>query len=207
MNNIRHLKTKQSREQVAITQSTTRDVQRWLPLRWHTAFLYLCILYLCFVFVCLCVCVFVYLRIFVFLWIRPAQFEKLPRSEFDPELSPHSPYVKFFATFVTKVPYLTFCDKIRQFWYRKWIDGEEKQRGKYSEWISFYFFILSPFPLHFLILSPFPRILDARMQRVAQPCYEYLSWFLLWLCKGNALEHKSQMHWDKTFLKVQFVFA
>ena len=46
---------------------------------------------------------------------RPAQLAELPRSEFDPELFPHSAYVKFFVTFATKVPYLTFCDKMRQF--------------------------------------------------------------------------------------------
>ena len=44
--------------------------------------------------------------------IRPAQLAELPRSEFDPELFPHSAYVKFFVTFATKVPYLTFCDKM-----------------------------------------------------------------------------------------------
>ena len=44
--------------------------------------------------------------------IRPAQLAELPRSEFDPELFPHSTYVKFFVTFATKVPYLTFCDKL-----------------------------------------------------------------------------------------------
>ena len=43
---------------------------------------------------------------------RPAQLAELPRSEFDPELFPHSAYVKFFVTFATKVPYLTFCDKM-----------------------------------------------------------------------------------------------
>ena len=46
---------------------------------------------------------------------RPAQLAELPRSEFDPELFPHSAYVKFCVTFVTKVPYLTFCDKMWQF--------------------------------------------------------------------------------------------
>ena len=46
---------------------------------------------------------------------RPAQLAELPRSEFDPELFPHSAYVKFFVTFVTKVPYLIFSDKMRQF--------------------------------------------------------------------------------------------
>ena len=35
---------------------------------------------------------------------RPAQLAELPRSEFDPELFPHSAYVKFFVPFVTKVP-------------------------------------------------------------------------------------------------------
>ena len=43
---------------------------------------------------------------------RPAQLVELPRSKFDPELFPHSAYVKIFVTFATKVPYLTFCDKM-----------------------------------------------------------------------------------------------
>ena len=43
---------------------------------------------------------------------RPAQLAELPRSKFDPELFPHIAYVDFFVTFATKVPYLTFCDKI-----------------------------------------------------------------------------------------------
>ena len=43
---------------------------------------------------------------------RPAQLAELPHSEFGPELFPHSTYVKFFVTFATKVPFLTFCDKI-----------------------------------------------------------------------------------------------
>ena len=43
---------------------------------------------------------------------RPAQLAELPRSVFDPELFPHSAYVKFFVTFATKVPYLTFSDKM-----------------------------------------------------------------------------------------------
>ena len=43
---------------------------------------------------------------------RPAQLVELPRSDFDPELFPHSAYFKFFVTFATKVPYLTFCNKM-----------------------------------------------------------------------------------------------
>ena len=43
---------------------------------------------------------------------RLAQLAKLPRSKFDPELFPHSAYVKNFVTFATKVPYLTFCNKM-----------------------------------------------------------------------------------------------
>ena len=35
--------------------------------------------------------------------------------EFNPALFSHSAYVKFYVTFATKVPYLKFCDKIRQF--------------------------------------------------------------------------------------------
>ena len=46
---------------------------------------------------------------------RLAQFAELPCSKFDPELFPHSAYVKFFVTFATKVPYLTFCDKVKQY--------------------------------------------------------------------------------------------
>ena len=43
---------------------------------------------------------------------RPAQLAELPRSKFDPELFPHSAYVEIFVTFATKVPYLTFCNKM-----------------------------------------------------------------------------------------------
>ena len=46
---------------------------------------------------------------------RPSQLAELSRSECDAELFAHSAYVKFFVTFVTKVPYLIFCDKMRQF--------------------------------------------------------------------------------------------
>ena len=44
--------------------------------------------------------------------IRPAQIAELPRSKFDPELYPDSAYVEIFVTFATKVPYLTFCNKM-----------------------------------------------------------------------------------------------
>ena len=37
----------------------------------------------------------------------------------------YSAHDKFFVTFATKVAYLTFCDKMRQFGFRKWIDREE----------------------------------------------------------------------------------
>ena len=43
---------------------------------------------------------------------RPARIAELPRSKFDPELFPHSAYVEIFVTFATKVPYLTFCNKM-----------------------------------------------------------------------------------------------
>ena len=52
---------------------------------------------------------------------RPAQIAELPRSKFDPELFPHKTYVEIFVTFATKVPYLTFCDKMRRFFIWKWI--------------------------------------------------------------------------------------
>ena len=35
---------------------------------------------------------------------QAGQLTELPRSKFDPELFPHSTYVKFFVPFVTKVP-------------------------------------------------------------------------------------------------------
>ena len=43
---------------------------------------------------------------------RPARIAELPCSKFDPELFPHSEYVEIFVTFATKVPYLTFCNKM-----------------------------------------------------------------------------------------------
>ena len=49
------------------------------------------------------------------IWARPAQLAELSRSKFDPELLSHSAYEKFFVTFAKKVPFLTFCDKIWQF--------------------------------------------------------------------------------------------
>ena len=55
---------------------------------------------------------------------RP-QFAELSRSDFDPELFSYSAYVNFFVTFATKVLYLTFCDKMRQFLIWKWIEREE----------------------------------------------------------------------------------
>ena len=56
---------------------------------------------------------------------RPSQLAELSRREFDPELFSHSVYDKFFVTFATKVPYLTFCDKMRQF-----LDREEGNKEK-----------------------------------------------------------------------------
>ena len=47
--------------------------------------------------------------------IRPSQLAQLSRSEFEPELFSHSACIKFFVTFAKKVPFLTFCDKVRQF--------------------------------------------------------------------------------------------
>ena len=60
---------------------------------------------------------------------RPAQLAELPRSKFDPELFSHSAYVKFFVTFATKVPYLTFCDKMRQFFIKE-MDREGGKKEK-----------------------------------------------------------------------------
>ena len=50
----------------------------------------------------------------LFTHTRPAQLGELSRSEFDPELFSHSANDNF-VTFATKVSYVTFCDKMRQF--------------------------------------------------------------------------------------------
>ena len=68
------------------------------------------------------------------IWLtRPAQLAELSRSKFDPEIFSHSAYEKlFFVTFVTKVPYLTFSDKMRQFliWEmdREGVNKEKKRK-------------------------------------------------------------------------------
>ena len=60
---------------------------------------------------------------------RPARIAELPRSKFDQELFPHSAYVEIFVTFATKVPYLTFCDKMRQFLMQEM----DRERGNYEK--------------------------------------------------------------------------
>ena len=45
----------------------------------------------------------------------PSQLAELSRSEYDPKKIFHSAYVKFIETCATKVSYLTFGDKTRQF--------------------------------------------------------------------------------------------
>ena len=79
---------------------------------------------------------------------RPTQLAELPRSKFDPELFSHSAYDKFFVTFTTKVSYLTFCDKMRQFLIQV-MDregGNKEKMRKCRKWISLHFLILSLFP-------------------------------------------------------------
>ena len=46
---------------------------------------------------------------------QAGKIAELPRSKFDPKLFPHSAYVNIFVPFATKVAYLTFCDKMRDF--------------------------------------------------------------------------------------------
>ena len=64
-------------------------------------------------------------------------------------------HVKFFVTFATKVPYLTFCDNV---WYRKWIERGEIKRKWGNEESE-----ISPFfhSLHFL---------TSRMQGCSKLC-------------------------------------
>ena len=84
---------------------------------------------------------------------RPAQLSELPRSKFDPELFPHSAYVKIFVTFATKVSNFDVGNGERG---RKWRENEEMKR-KWREIDSLHFLILS---LYFLPLSPFPNSLS-----------------------------------------------
>ena len=75
--------------------------------------------------------------------IRPAQLAELPRSKFDPELFPHSAYVKIFVTFATKVQYFNILrQKVTNFdaemereggngeRMRKWREREEMERER-----------------------------------------------------------------------------
>ena len=53
-----------------------------------------------------------------------------------------------FTTLATKVPYLTFCDKMRQFFIWKWIEREEKRENEEILRVN-----LSPFPHSLSIFS------------------------------------------------------
>ena len=56
--------------------------------------------------------------------VRPAQLAALPRNNFDPELFPHSAYIKIFLTFATKVPYFNILrQKVTNF------DAEMEREG------------------------------------------------------------------------------
>ena len=110
-------------------------------------------------------------------WEPPAitmlsQLAELSHSKFVPQLFPHNACVKFFVAFATKVPYLTFSDKMRQFFINE-MDregGNKEKMRKCGECISLHFLILSIFPLHFLILSPFSHSQAARLAQLVQPC-------------------------------------
>ena len=69
---------------------------------------------------------------------RPSQLAELFCREFDPELFSHSAYVKFLLTFATKVPYLIFCDKMRQFFIqeRDKEGGNKKKMRKFPHALS-----------------------------------------------------------------------
>ena len=103
-------------------------------------------------------------------WTQPSG--RITFGEFDPELLSHSAYVKFFVTFSTKVPYLTFRNKMRQ-----WIEREEIQRkwgNVESESLSSFslnFLFIFSFTLHFLIHSPVSHSQAARLAKLVQPCF------------------------------------
>ena len=82
----------------------------------------------------------------------------------------HSAYVNYFVTFATKVPYLTFCDKIWQFFIKE-MDREGGNKDimrKCREWISLHFLLLS---LHFLFIYSFSlHFLAARLQGCSGLC-------------------------------------
>ena len=52
---------------------------------------------------------------YLFSLCRSLQHAELSRSVIDPELFSHGAYDKFFVTLATKMPYLTFYDKLRHF--------------------------------------------------------------------------------------------
>ena len=47
----------------------------------------------------------------------------------------------FFVTFATKVSYVTFCDKMRQFLIQEMEGGNKEKMRKWREWISLHFLI------------------------------------------------------------------
>ena len=62
---------------------------------------------------------------------RLSQLAELSHSKFVPQLFPHNACVKFFVAFATKVPYLTFCDKMRRFLIQEMDrEGGNKERMK-----------------------------------------------------------------------------
>ena len=102
---------------------------------------------------------------------RPSQLAELFRSEIDPELFSHSVYIKFFATFATKVPYLTFCNKMklieRDKIKRKWENVESESLSISS--YSLHFISISSFSLHFLFIFSFSLHFLAACHKLCNP--------------------------------------
>ena len=103
-----------------------------------------------------------------------------------------SVYVKIFVTFATKVPYLTFCDKMRQFLTKemKREGGNKEKMRKSKEWVSLHFFILPPFPHSLFIFSFSFHFLTARLPGCRKFCNPGT------ICKVS--RKVSQGHSDKT---------
>ena len=112
------------------------------------------------------------------------------------------------------MPYLTFCDKMRQFLILEIAreGGNKEKMRKCREWISLLILILSPFPhslsisspfphslspfsLHFLIISPFSHSQAGRLAQIGQPCIIINLIALCYHCKNWIVVRNINHQW------------